>query len=64
MMTGICKECEKGYHEWCPAVMGRSPQGPVFCTCYCGGDTSLGNVLNKEQIPPEVKAEFPELPPQ
>ncbi len=60
--SGICNSCNKGDHDQCEYVLGRSVQGPVFCTCWCTGDTSLGNaMLYKEPIPQDVKDEFPTL---
>lgn len=51
-----------GNHDDCPQVLGRAEHGPVFCTCWCTGDTSLGNaMMYNEPIPDEVRDEFPEL---
>ena len=58
--SGICKDCMKGYHEDCDQVLGTSASGPVFCTCYCTGNTSFGNILYKEPIPKKIKDEFAE----
>lgn len=60
--TGICNDCIKGYHDSCRQVLGSDGTGPVFCTCYCTGDTSFGNILYKEPIPHKVKEEFKDLP--
>ena len=49
-MGGICSFCIRGKHDHCPTVLGRGDDGPIFCICYCTGDTSFGNILYKEPV--------------
>jgi hypothetical protein len=56
--AGICNNCNVGRHDKCKQVIAGKDMGPIHCTCYCTGDTSLGNILYKEPIPRDVRDEF------